>query len=334
MNIRRVALMCVMLVGGTAMAALQFHSPRQPPPPPISIVIARIQTPHSGLLHLAEAKGHFAEAGLATTMQVTPTGYDAIGAVVTGRADVGAAAETPIARALDEGKQIKVIATIFTSTRNAGIVARRDRGIVQPADLKAKRIGFVFGTATHYLLETFLAFNSIPQDSVVLVPIKSDGLLSAIVSGDLDAVASWNPSFAQAQQQLGDKGTTFSSAEFYAETYNLFVRSDYAGSHREEIDRLLHALLKAEVFARTHMDESIDIITSMSSTDPRLFRDHWDPRIYEVTLSQSLLLATENEARWCLRRGLVSNGQLPNILNAFETEPLRAIKPSGVSIVK
>jgi NitT/TauT family transport system substrate-binding protein len=285
-------------------------------------------------LHLAEAKGYLAEAGLAATMKTTPTGYDAIGAVVAREADIGAAAETPIARALDEGKRIKVIATIFTSTRNAGIVARRDRGIVQPADLKEKRIGFVFGTATHYLLETFLAFNSIPQDSVVLVPIKPDRLVSAIMSDDLDAVVSWNPSFAQAQQQLGDRGTTFSSAEFYAETYNVFVRTDYADSHREEIDRLLNALLKAEAFARTHFDESIDIITSISGTDPRLFRDHWDPRIYEVTLSQSLLLATENEARWYLRRGLVSNGQFPDILSAFETEPLRAIKPSGVSIVK
>lgn len=334
MTIIRVMFIGAVVVAGATMAAIQYHSPRQSPPSPLEIVIARLKTPHSGLLHIADAKGYFAEEGLAATVNTAPTGYEAIGAVLRGEADVGTAAETPIARALDEGKPIKVVATIFTSTANAGIVARQDRGIVQPADLTGKRIGFVFGTATHYMLETFLAFNSIPLDSVVLVPIKADDMVTALMSGAVDAVSTWNPSFAQVQRQLGNTAKTFSSGDFYAETANLFVRADYPTHHREAIDRLLRALLKAETLAATDPDEAIGIIASVSGNDARQFRDGWNARTYRVTLSQSLLVATENETRWFLRRGLVPDGPLPDVLNAFETEPLRALKPSGVSIVK
>lgn len=322
-----------MVIAVAIVLALQM-APQAPQRAPSSMRIARIHTPHSGLLHIAEAKGYFAEEGLAATMQTTPTGYDALQAVVNGAADVGAAAETPIARALDEGKQLKIIATIFTSTSNAGIVARKDRGISKPDDLRGKTIGFVFGTATHYMLETFLAYNGIPLDAVTLAPIKADQVVGAITSDDVDAVACWDPSFARVQRELGDNGTTFSSGEFYAETYNLTVNPVYAAERREEIERLLRALLRAEEFARAYPDEAMKIIATVSGTDIDLFHDHWNPRIYELTLSQSMLLATENEADWYIRRGMVPGGQRPDILSVFEIEPLRAIKPSGVSIVK
>lgn len=332
MNIKRVVFFAVALIAGIG---LILYSPIGPPPPsPLPIVIARLKTPHSGLVHIAEAKGYFAEDGLNATIKTTLTGYEAITQVLRGEADVASAAETPIARTLAEGKQVKVIATMFSSQWNSGLVVRKDHGITKPADLKGKRIGFVFGTATHYELETFLAFHNIPLNSISLVPGKPDELVTALVSGEVDAASIWTPYLTQMQQKLGADAETFSPKEFYSEMTNLVVRADYPTRNREETNRLLRALLKAESFGKSHPDEAVNIIASTSGVDASALRGHGEPLTHELTLKQSLLLATENQVRWYFRRGLVPEGPFPDVLNAFETEPLRAIKPTGVTISK
>lgn len=319
---------------GAIIAALWLNPSRLTRPSPIPIAISRLKSPHSGLLHIAEAKGFFTEEELAATINTVPTGYVALQEMLNGKADVGAAAETPIAKMLAEGNQLKVVATIFTSVMNVGIVGRKDRGILKPQDLTGKRIGVVFGTATHYMLETFLAFHKIPPDSVTIIPAKPDSIVDALVSGDLDAAASWNPFLARMRQQLGDNAQSFSPGDFYAETYNLVVRPDHLPEHREAVDRLLRALLKAEAFANASPEEANRIIATASDADPSLSDITKEPLTHEVTLKQSLVLATENEVRWHFRRGLVPPGPYPNVLDAFDPTPLRRLKPSGVTVVK
>jgi len=314
-------------------AALMKYLPSEPAPvAPLPVAVGRLKTPHSGLWLIAEAKGFLAEEGLNATVKTTLTGYEAINQVLRGELDIGSAAETPVARTLAEGKEIDVIATIFTSQWNSAVVARKDRGIAAPADLKGKRIGFVFGTATHYMLETFLAFHGIPLESVTMIPLKADEIVAAAVSGDVDAASTWTPYLTEVQQKLGDNGLTFTPKEFYSETFNIVVRPDYVREHRETVDRVLRALAKAESFAQSHPDEAVTIIASAAAMDAAALRGHGDPLTFELTLRQPVLLAVENEVRWYFRRGLVPEAPFPDVLQAFEPEPLRALKPTSVSI--
>lgn len=306
----------------------------QPPVSPLPITITRLKSPHSGLIHIAEAKGFFLQEGLTATIKTTQTGYEAITHTLEGQSDVATAAETPIARTLAEGKKIKVLATIFSSQWNSGLVVRKDRGIAKPADLKGKRIGYVFGTATHYELETFLAFHNIALDSITLVRGKPDEIVNAIVTGEVDAASIWTPFLTRIQQTLGEKAETYSPKEFYSEMTNIVVRADYPERNGEETRRLLRALFKAEEFAKKNPGEAVNIIASVSEVNPDVLRGHGEPLTHELLLKHSLLLATENQIRWYFQRGLVPSGPFPDVLEAFETEPLRALKPTAVTIAK
>lgn len=334
MNARRGVIFALTLVASVAAVLVLYRAFDPAPPAPLPIVIARLKVPHSGLIHIAVAKGYFTEEGLTVTIKTTQTGYEAITQTLQGEADVATAAETPIARILAEGKRVKVLATIFSSQWNSGLVVRKDRGISTPGDLKGKRIGYVFGTATHYELETFLAFYGIPLDSITMVRGKPDELVDALVAGNIDAASDWTPFLTQMQQKLGANAKTFSPKEFYSEMTNIVVRADYPVRHREETSRLLRALLKAEDFAKAYPDEAIHIVAAASDLDASELHGHGDPLTYELSLQQSLLLATENQVRWYFRRGMVANGPFPDVLHAFETEPLRALKPTSVTITK
>ena len=334
MHVKRVVFPAVALMLLGIATALVLHASLRRPAALLPVVIVQLQVPHSGLLQIAEAKAYFAEQGLNVTLKTVLTGNEAISQVLRGDADVGSTAETPVAKALAEGKQPRIIATIFSSRWSSGIVVRKDHGILQPADLKGKRIGFVFGTNTHYDLETFLSFHDIALASVSMVPGMPDELVAAMLAGKLDATSIWMPYMTQLQQKLGDQVETFYPKEGYAQTFNLVVRADYVAHNRVAVDRLLRALLEAESFAETHPEQAIGIIAKASGLDSGTLRGHGDALTYELTLKQSLLIATENQIRWYVRRGLAPGAPFPDVLAAIETEPLRALKPSRVTISK
>ena len=334
MNFKRIVSVVVAALVGIGIVWVLYARFRQAPPSPLPIAITQFATPHSGLLHIAEAKGYFAAEGLRVTVKTVETGHQAITQVLQREADVGSTAETPLAKALAEGKQPKIIANIFSSRWSSGIIVRKDHGILQPTDLKGKRIGFIFGTNVHYDLETFLAFHNIPLDAVTMVPGTADQLVTAITAGELDAASTWEPWISQIRQKLGGNTETYFPQGIYSETVALVVRPDYVRLNRTAVDRLLRALLRAELFAETHPDEAIGIIEVASGMNTGTLRLHSEALAFELSLAQALLLATENEVGWFFRRGLVPAGAAPDVLQAFEIEPLRAIKPISVTISK
>lgn len=303
-------------------------------PTPVAVTIARLPVPHSGLIHIAQARKSFARSGLAATIVDAPTGYEAMTAVLERKADFATAAETPIARALAEGKPIAVVATIFTSQWNSGIVARRDRGISVAADLRGKRIGHVRGTATHYMLETFLAFHRIALADVTLVPLRPDEVVAALVGGTIDAASIWTPYLTRLRAQLGALAVDFPPTDFYSERTNLVVSRDDVRRRPEVIERVLGALYEAERFAQAQPDEAVAIVAKASGMEPAALRGNGDPLTFELTLHQALLLSVENEISWHFDRGLVARGPYPELLPAFATEPLKRVKPSGVTLAK
>src|SRR5208283_5243276 len=121
--------------------------------------------------------------------QVHPFGKIALNAVVEGKADLGTVADTPIVFTVMNGQKIAILATTQTSNRNEAIIARRDRGIAKPADLKGKKIGVPFGTHADFFTDIFLIAHGIDREKVKTIDIKPDEIATALVTGRVDAVS-------------------------------------------------------------------------------------------------------------------------------------------------
>ncbi|MDI6742231.1 MAG: ABC transporter substrate-binding protein, partial [Smithella sp.] len=123
--------------------------------PPEKITIAYSINVNPALVYIAFAKNYFKEEGLDATAQPHPFGKPALQSVIEGKADIATVADTPIVFAVMDGKQITTLAVIQTSNKNEAIVARKDRGIAQPDDLKGKIIGVTPGTTAHFFADSF-----------------------------------------------------------------------------------------------------------------------------------------------------------------------------------
>ncbi len=302
--------------------------------PPDKITIAYTTASNGILIYIAFVKGYFTEEGLDVTPQPHAFGKMALNAVIEGKADLGTVADTPIMFAVMGGKKITILAVIQTSNRNEAIVARQDRGIAKPSDLKGKRIGVTLGTTGDFFADVFLNAQGIDRKQVTIIDLKPEEMAAALSTGRVDAVSTWNPGLIQLQKELGDKGRTFYGENLYTSTFCVAAWQEFVKKHPEAIKKVLRALIKAETFVQQHPEESRRLVAEFIKTDKAYLDEIWDLYDYRVTLDQALLVDLEDQTRWAMKYRLTATKDMPNYLDFIYVDGLQAVKPEAVRIIR
>jgi ABC-type nitrate/sulfonate/bicarbonate transport system substrate-binding protein len=309
-------------------------SNRQQNQPLRKITVAYTLQPESALVHIARKKGFFKEEGLEIEPQLHTYGKSALKSVLDGKADLATVAETPVMFAVLNGEKICIIANIFTSSENTAIIARKDRGITSPKDLRGKRIAFTSGTTSDFFMDSFLAANGIERKDVNAVSMKPEDIFDALVTGKVDAACTWNFTLIQLRKKLGKKSVTFLDKEIYTQTFNIAGQQDFVKKNPEMIKNFLRALSKTDQFADQHPEEAREIVAASLQVDKNLVHEVWNAFNFRVTLDQSLLVVLEDETRWAIRNHLTDNSVMPNYLSYINVDALKAVKPAAVRIIQ
>lgn len=307
-------------------------SPPKSVPPVEQLAVSFTTQPQCTLLHVAQAKGYFADERLDIKPQLHTFGKAALQALLDGKADIATAAETPIMFSILRGEKIYVVANIETSTTNSAIVARRDAGITRPAELKGKRVGFTPGTTSDFFMSSLLTANGLVRSDVVPVGLKPEEMRDALISRRVDAVSTWNYPLTTIIRELGDNATVFFDRDIYTETFNLVVKQEFALKNPDVIQRFLRALTRAETFTHEHPAEAQAIVSQATKTDLELVRSVWNNFGYRLVLDQALLIMLEDETRWAIKNGLTDRTEMPNYLTSIYVDALRAVKPDAIRL--
>lgn len=298
---------------------------------PIPVRLAYTEQPDCALVHLAVAKGYFQEEGVLLQPVVFGFGKQALASVIEGKADLATAAETPFVFAALEGEPVSLVASIFSSGKSNGIVAK---GIAIPAELRGKRIGYTPGTTSEVFLDSFLMATRIARHEVTLVALAPQQIPAALSSGEVDAACTWNPNLEQAAKGVGAAASVFFDPYLFTLTYVLAGNRSYVNASQDQVRRVLRALLKAEAYASQHPSEARTLVAAALKLSPELLGEFWNESRLKVSLDHSLLLSLEEESRWALRRKLVPQGHMPNYLDYIDARPLQEVKPQAINIKK
>lgn len=301
--------------------------------PPVRIALSR--EPLCALLALAVERGYLAEEGVAAKIvDHYPSGKRALAGLLEGEVDVAPCAETPIVFRSFERRDFRIVATVGTSDNEPRIVARRDRGIDQPADLRGKRVATQRASAVHYFLYLFLLRHGMSEADVELSFLAAEELPDALDRGTIDAFSMREPFVGRAQALMGEDAVVFAEPGLYVKTFNLVVREDLAASRPEMLRALLRALLRAETFARRHPADAIEALADWMGTDRAIVGQVWPELELRVSLGQGLLGVLEDQARWAMQRGFIEAEGAPNYLDFVDPEPLAAVKPGAVTLIR
>jgi ABC-type nitrate/sulfonate/bicarbonate transport system substrate-binding protein len=325
--------LCVFLSFALSLTACRNQSEKQAGPPE-KITIAYVINTNGVLVQIAFAKGYFKEEELDAVPQPHAFGKPALQAVIDGKADLATVADTPIMFAVMDGRRITTLAVIQTANRNEAIVAKGDRGVVKPSDLKGKTIGVTLGTTSDFFTEVFLIAHGIDRKQVTIIDLKPDEMVAALGTGKADAVSTWNPVLTQLQRDMGNKGLTFYGDTLYTEYFCLVAGQKYVKEHPETVRKVLRALIRAETFAKKNPEESRRLVAAFIKTDKTILDEMWNVFTFRVTLDQALIVDLEDQTRWAMKHRLTTRRNMPNYLDFVYVDGLQAVKPDAVRIIR
>ncbi|HEY3275149.1 MAG TPA: NrtA/SsuA/CpmA family ABC transporter substrate-binding protein [Syntrophorhabdaceae bacterium] len=326
-----------LLVLGLATGACLFACTRtedKPAGPPEKITIAYSATTDAALAEVAQSRGFYREEGLEAIARVHPYGKLALEDLLAGKADFATVAETPIVFAIMKGEKISIIATIQTSEVMNAVLARKDKGVRSPGDLKGKKIAATLGTTSDFFLDALLGVHGISRKEVTIVDLKAEAMPAALAQGKVDAVSTFAPYVALTQKKLGKNVTTFRDKDIYRSTFNVITTQEFIRKNPEKVKKMLRALVKAERFVRANPAEAQKIVADFCGVELSVVRDIWADTRFAVMLDQPLLLAMEDESRWAIDNRLTRARMVPNYLQFIHIDGLKSIKPEVVRILR
>lgn len=288
----------------------------------------------AALAIIAEDQKFFLQEGLDTTIKHYDSGKLALTGMTASEVNLATVADTPIVFSSFEREDFSIIATIGSSDNEPRIIARKDKGIQKPGDLRGKRIATQKGSAVHFFLHRFLIKNGLSEKNVVLSFKNPDELVSALANGDIDAFSMREPYISKTKKLIGDNAIVFSEPRLYLKTFNLIALKSFITDKPQAVNGILRALIRAEEFARKYPDQAIKIVSNTLGVSESETADVWAEINIGVSLNQSLLLSFEDEARWAIRNKLTHKTKVPNYLNFIYPDGLEAVKPEAVTIIR
>lgn len=298
-----------------------------------SVTVAMPSGLRARLVLLAGEKRYFAEQGLQVTVTPMASAVAAIDAVHRGQADVAVSTEAPFVFAVLDKKNVRLLARIYRSRSFVSIIARKDRGITRARDLAGKRIGVVAGGVADYFSDLYLVLQGIEPGQFTRISLAEDQMESALISGDIDAVATWRPYSTRLIARLGPQAIEFNDPAIYQTRFDLVARPDFAGSRPEVARRFFVALQAALEFVRDHPEEARRLIVNATKEDPQLTARIWRVDDFTLTLDESVLSGLEDEARWALAKTTTPQATLPNFLDFIDARPLKSVQPDAVTML-
>lgn len=287
--------------------------------------------PMNALTMIALAEGYFQQQGLDPDVKTYPSGKRALlDGLFEAEVDIVTSADVPVAKAGLDGRDLALLATSFKADNVNSLVARRDRGITQPADLRGKRIATQRASAVHYFLHLFMQENDLLHDGVELSFMKAEQLPVALARGDIDAFSMREPYISRARELLGDKTVVFSEPGLYQQVEIIVVRQSFMKANPEITRRYLMALLQAEAFAVSRPHDAMRITAEYLETDVNMIAAVWPTFQLRIKLDQSLLSLLESEARWMIDEGITVQTEIPAYADMMALDVLRSIKPADV----
>lgn len=306
---------------------------RNPPEKAQKIVLGAETAPHSSPVWIAENKGYFRDQGLNVEIKEFESGRTALRSMLDAEGiDIATAAQTPVVFNSFSGNDFAIVGGMVYSENDIKMLARADRGIHDAVDLKGRLVGITAGSSGHFFLGLFTAYHQMRASDVKLIDMEPAHLSQALIDGQVDAIATWEPHIFKARKALGDKAFLVSSGGLYRTDFYFIARKDFIRSHPEAMKRFLRAIEKAEVFILENNNEAKDIVAQRLKMDRETLKETWNSFHFALFLDQSILTSLEDEARWALRNRIAYAPKVPNYLDYVHTDALKAVKPEAVLI--
>ena len=201
-------------------------------------------------------QGYFDEVGITVETEQFQAGPAEITAMQSGSVDIAQIGHG--AHSLCIQGQAKIFAFDQLSQADC-VVANKSHGIETGADLAGKTVGVASGTSSEIILQYVLRDAGLTTDDINTVEMDVSGMTTALISGQIDAAATWSPNTVTLEEQLGDDylvlGTNTDYSDEVAFPGSYVCLPEYAEENHDVLVRFGAALDKGKDYRNEHIDD-------------------------------------------------------------------------------
>ena len=202
----------------------------------------------------AKEQGFLEEEGITINLVEFADGPTIIAAMEGGSIDLGYIGQGAHKLCIN-GK-----ATIFALSHiSNGDMLIGGPGITTVEDLAGKKVAYSSGTSSEDILVKSLEKVGMTMSDITAVDMDATGIVSAMVSGGVEAAATWSPNSLKILEEVADATKLTDNMTFADETVSLaswIVMPKYAEENRDVLVRFTRALFKAMDYAATENQEA------------------------------------------------------------------------------
>jgi ABC-type nitrate/sulfonate/bicarbonate transport system substrate-binding protein len=246
----------------------------KPKPQSISVSLATGKNIWCCLVLVAKEKGFFEEEGLNVSLNYQDAGRYCMDALLSKSVDFAAVVEANIAYVGFTGNRSPVVVAEIVAS-SCGIVARKSKSIGKEADLRGKSIAYTPATGAEPFLFRFLAKHGIQNQEVKLRKMQPKALQPALVAGEVDAAATWEPYIYNCIKAMRGDAIEFRDPDAFTGYMMLAVRREWAGQKKDIVTAMLRALRRAETFVVSNQSETKNLLARKLEMDMKDVEGIW-----------------------------------------------------------
>jgi NitT/TauT family transport system substrate-binding protein len=207
-------------------------------------------------------QGYFKEVGLTVTPYQFQGGPAEIAAMGSGDIDISQ---------IGHGAHklcIQGQALVFEMDQNSladAVVANKSKGINAVTDLKGKTVAVQSGTSSEIILKLALEKNSMKMEDIKTVEMDANGMVTAMVSGQIDACATWSPSTVSISKGLGKNYLVLAQNSDFLDKAafpsSFITTKKYADANKDVLIRFTAAIEKAKVYRASHIEDVAKLLS-------------------------------------------------------------------------
>lgn len=214
----------------------------------------------------AAAKGYMEEEGITLNFVEFQDGPTIIAAMESGSIDIGYIGQG--AHKLCINGQAKIVALSHISNGDAVIGGPNVKTL---EDLKGKKVAYSSGTSSEDILEMGLSKAGLTMSDIQAVDMDASGIVTAMLSGGVDACATWSPNSLKILEEVADSTELCDNMTFSDTSVSLaswIVTPTYAEENRDNIVRFVRALYKGmDYAAEGNYEEVAQYVADQTKTD-------------------------------------------------------------------
>lgn len=258
---------------------------------------------------IADQKGFFQEAfgeDVEVTYAQSDSGSMIMETMTAGDVDFAALGDMPVIQAKENGLDVKVISSFFTSATGYQLVAAKDSDIHSIADLKGKKVAVMSGSTNHKLLLKYLEAENMTEEDLEIVYLKRKDQLAAFVAKSVDAAVTQEPTSTTIEQETGAYEVV--NAEGYDNIATLVVgRQEFMEQNPEYVEKFLQALIKATEWIENNQEEALQIAADYTGDTYSNMEIYYQTRSFSYSLNDDIQKGLEDTIEYLYQQNTIKN---------------------------